>query len=155
MLEHIFICQRFGFFQHGRQWNIEFPLVGEFFFKPFNIPLFFNRLFRHIGSEHVRENTVTQGSHQLRRIGQFQQLVTLLVNDLALVIGDIVIFQQLLAHVEVAAFDFPLRRFNRTCHDTGFDRFAFRHLQAFHNRTHLVTGKNTQQRIVQRQIKTG
>ena len=44
----------------------------------------------------------------------FEQFVALRVDDLALVVGDVVVFEQLLADVEVAAFDLALGGFERT-----------------------------------------
>ena len=43
----------------------------------------------------------------------FQQFIALLVDHLALVVGDVVVFQQLLADVEVARFDLALRLLDR------------------------------------------
>ena len=42
----------------------------------------------------------------------FEDLVALLVDDLALVVGDVVVLEQLLAHVEVARLDLALRAFD-------------------------------------------
>ena len=154
MLKQIFIGQRFRFLKHGRQRNIELPLGLQLFFKPFNIPLLLNGFFRHIRPEKIGKSTMPQRCNQLGRIFHFKQFITLLINDLALVIGYIIIFQQLLAHIEIAPLDFPLCRFNGSGHDSRFDRLAFRHFQPFHDRPHLVTGKNPQQRIIQRQIES-
>src|SRR5262249_39732856 len=89
-----------------------------------------------------------------RDVERLEQFIALLVNDLALVVGDIVIFQQLLTDIEVARFHLALRGLDRTRHDTGLDRFTFRHLQAVHDGAHTVARKNPQQRIVERQIET-
>jgi hypothetical protein len=51
-------------------------------------------------------------SESLHVVG-LQDLVALLVDDLALVVGDVVVFEQLLADVEVARLDLALRLLDR------------------------------------------
>ncbi len=87
-------------------------------------------------------------------IGGLQQLVALGVDHLALVVGDIVVLQQLFADVEVARFDLALGVFDGAGHPGMLDRLAFRHLQAVHDGRHAVGGEDAQQRIFQRQVKT-
>ena len=94
--------------------------------------------------EQVREHACAQRRDQVRDFSRFEQVVALLVNHFALVIGDVVILEQLLAHVEVARLDLALRRLDRARDDAGFDRLAFRHFQAVHDRAHAVAGENAQ-----------
>src|SRR5690606_28614035 len=76
-------------------------------------------------------------------------------SDLALVIRHIVVFEQLLADVEVARLDLALRRLNGTRHHACLDGLPLGQLQAFHDGAHAVTGEDAHERIFQRQIEAG
>ena len=64
----------------------------------------------------------------------FEQLVALLVDHAALVVGDVVVFEQLLADVEVARLDAVLRLGDRAVDDRMLDRLALGHLEPLHDR---------------------
>ena len=83
-----------------------------------------------MGAEDVGEDAFAHGRDGFGNVVGFQQFVALLVDHLALVVGDVVVFEQLLADVEVARLDLALRRFDRARHQRMLDRLAFRHLQA-------------------------
>jgi hypothetical protein len=119
-----------------------------------HLPLFLDRIFRHVDAEDIGDHTMAHCGNGFRNIVGFQQFVTLLVNDLALVIRYIVVFQQLLADIEVARFDLALRGFQRAGDERMLDRFAFRHFQLIHDGAQTITGKDAQQRIVQTQVET-
>ena len=53
-----------------------------------------------------------------------RSLVTLLIDHLTLIVGDIIVFQQLLADVEIAGFDLALRVFNGASDPGMFNRLA-------------------------------
>ena len=53
---------------------------------------------------------MTQGSHGGADFSRFQQFVTLCVDHTTLIIGDVVVFEQLFTYIEVTAFDLALRR---------------------------------------------
>ena len=82
-----------------------------------------------------------------------QNRVALLVNHLALVVGYVVVLQQLLAHVKVARLHLALGAFDAAGHDAGFNRFALGHFEPVHDGLDAVASKNPHQRIVQAQIK--
>jgi hypothetical protein len=48
---------------------------------------------------------------RFRDVFALEQLVALRVDDLALIVGDVVVLEQLFANVEVARFDLALCRF--------------------------------------------
>jgi hypothetical protein len=102
--------------------------------------------------ENIGDDTVAHGGDGFGNIVGFQQFVALLVDHLALVVGNVVVFKQLLADIEVAGFDLALRRFQRASDERMLDGLAFRHLQLVHDGAQALAGKNAQQRIVQRQI---
>ena len=81
-----------------------------------------------------------------------QQLVALLVDDPALIVGDVVVLEQLLADVEVARLDFALGVLDRARDPRMLDRLAIRHLQPLHDRGDAVGGEDSQQRVFERQV---
>ena len=93
------------------------------------------RLRRHVAAR--RRRSITP-SRRLRdrspRRRRLEELVALLVDHLALVVGDVVVFEQLLADVEVARLDLALRALDRARDDAGLDRLALGHLQPLHDR---------------------
>ncbi len=148
----LFVGQgRIGFKQLLQR-HVELPLAGQHRFQALDVPLLFDRFLRHVSVHQVGEHAVAQRGDHFRDVGRFQQLVTLLVDHLALVVGDVIVFQQLLADVEVARFHLALGRFDRARDDARFDRFAFRHFQAVHHGAHAVAGEDAQQRVVERQV---
>ena len=89
---------------------------------------------------------------RLRDVGCLEQLVTLLVDDAPLVVRDIVVFEQLLANVEVARFDAVLRLRDRPVDDRVLDRLAFGHLEPLHDPAEPLAAEDAQQRILERQV---
>ena len=88
------------------------------------------------------------------QFGRIEDVIALLVNHLALIVGHVIVFKQLFARVKVARFNFALGAFNAACHHAGFDGFAFWHFEAVHDGAHAVARKNAHEWIVQAQIKT-
>ena len=89
----------------------------------------------------------------LAHLGRVEQRVAIGVDDLALVIGHIVVFKQLLADVEVARLHFALRRLDRPRHHARLDCFTVRKLQTVHDRFQAVAREDAQQRIFHRKVK--
>ena len=135
------------------QVQTELPLVGEHFFQRGQIPLFFNRFSRHKLAHDVLEAALAQALYLRRQIRGVENLVALLVNHLALVVGDVVVFEQLLAHVKVACFDLALGALDTARDHARLDGLAFGHLELVHDGAHAVTRKNAHQRIIQTQVK--
>ena len=96
----------------------------------------------------VCETALTQTLNLKTQILRIQNIVTLLVNDFALVVGNIIVFQQLLANIEVTGFHFALRTLNAARHHASLNRFTLRHLQSVHDGFDPLTGKYAHQRIV-------
>ena len=80
-------------------------------------------------------------------------VIALLVNHLALVIGDVVVLQQLLAYIKVAGLDLALCRLNAARNDTRFNGLTVRHFQTLHDGLDAVTREDSHQRIIQTQVK--
>ena len=79
-----------------------------------NVPLFFHAVRRDVVINQVADNVGADFAGQIADIFSRQDFVTLMVNHFTLVIGNVIVFQNLFTHIEVAAFDFTLRAFDLT-----------------------------------------
>ena len=84
-----------------------------------------------------------------------QQLVALLVNHLALVIGHVIKFKQALADVEVTTFHLALGVFDRLGHPRVLDGFALFHAQLLHHAGHAIGGEDPHQGIFHGEVEPG
>ena len=96
----------------------------------------------------VGKAAFTQRSNLLGQAGRIHDVVALLVDDLALVIGHIVVLEQLLAHVEVAGLHLALGRLDAARNDARLDRLALGHLEPVHDGLDPLASKNAHERIV-------
>jgi len=117
-------------------------LSGQCAFQTGNIPLFFDAIDWHIQTKQVMQHALTQRTNRFANVRRIQQLVALFINDFTLIVGHIIVFEQLLADIEVALFDLALCRFQRTADQRVLDRLAFRHFQAHHDAVQTVASKN-------------
>jgi hypothetical protein len=74
-----------------------------------DVPLLLDAFGRNIEAEGVVDLPLAHGGDGLGDVLALEQFVALLVDHLALVVGDVVVFEQLLADVEVALLDLALR----------------------------------------------
>ncbi len=132
--------------------QIEIEIVSQTLFQAGNIPHFFQRLRWNVGIDggfqHIFADTV-DGFADVRNI---KQLITLTVDSTALIVSNVIVFQQLLTNIKVTAFHFALRIGNRFGHPWVFNRFTWLHTQFTHHVRNAIGGKNTHQRIFHRQI---
>ena len=103
--------------------------------QPLAVPLFGIAFRRQIAIDQIVDHLVAHVAHDLFQILRLHDLAALAKDHLALVVHHIVILQQLLADVEVAAFNLGLRLFQRLVHPGVDDRLTFLHPQ---RRQHLV-----------------
>lgn len=75
-----------------------------------------------------------------------------MVDHLALLVGYVIEFQQLLADVEVAPFDLALGLLDGVGHHAVLDRLAGLHAQRLHEVLHPVGGEDPHQVVFQRQV---
>ncbi len=122
------------------------------FSRPGEVPLLLHRLGRHVLAHQVGEAALAQRRDLGAQVGRVHDVVALLVDHLALVVGDVVVLQQLLADVEVAAFDLALRALDAARDDAGLDGLAVGHLEAVHDRLDPVAREDAHQRVVQAQV---
>ena len=115
---------------------------GEFrlqlLFQTGNIPLLLHTQGRYKAINSLPHHILANGGDSFRDIGFAQQFIALLVDDLALVIGDIIVFQQLLADIKVAALYLALRFFNGIGNHAVFNGLAFLHTQGLHEAFHPI-----------------
>ena len=91
---------------------------------------------------------LTQSLNLGIQFGRVQNVIALLINHLALIVGHIVVLEQLLAHIEVARFYFALGAFNAARDHARFNGFTFRHLEAVHDGPYAIARKNAHEWIV-------
>ena len=136
------------------QRQIQLKFGNQCLFQRGYIPLLFHAVRCDVFADGVVQHAVAHRRDGLGNIRAFKQFIALLVDHLALVVGDVVVFQYLLAHVEVARLDLALCIFNCARDPGMLDGLAFRQLEFVHDRGHAVGGEDAQQRVFQRQIKT-
>ena len=135
-----------------RQPGAEFAFDG--LLETFEIPLFRNALRRDEAVDDPRSHLVPHAVEHLGDIVVSHQVIALAIDDRALVVGDIVIFKQLLSYIEVAAFHLALGLFDRARDHAGFDRLAALHAEPAHEILHAFAGENPHQVVFHRQVET-
>ena len=85
---------------------------------------------------------------QLRAV---ENPLAIAVDALALLVHHLVVFEQVLADVEVALFDFLLGAFDAAADHAAFDRFAFLHAEAGEHVLDPFAGEDPHQVVFQRQ----
>ena len=78
-------------------------------------------------------------------------LAALLEHDLALVVHDVVVFEDVLAHVEVARLDLLLRLLQRLVDPGMDDRLVLLEAELAQHRIHAVRPEDAHQIVLQRQ----
>ncbi len=89
------------------------------------------------------------------QVGPFENLPTFLVDDGALLVHHLVILQDVLADLEVLAFDLCLRGTNRTGDNLRFDRHVLGNVEPVHD---ALDGRGVEQPhevVAQRQVEPG
>ena len=107
-----------------------------------DVPLLLDALRGHELAEQVRDHAGAQVRDARRDVFRLEQFVAQRVDGLALVVGDIVVLEQLLAHVEVPRLDLALRALYRAGHHRMFDGLAFGHLEHHHDAVDAVAGED-------------
>ena len=153
-IHNVFIGDGLGVRHHAAKRHIKVPIVAQNGLQACHIPLFFHRFFGHKLAHQIGEAAFAQAGNLGCQVLRVQDVIALLVNHFALVVGHIVVFQQLLANIEIARLYFALGALNTSCDHACLDGFAFGHLQAVHDGFDTLTGKNAHQRIIQAQVKT-
>ena len=129
-------------------------LVGQGLLEALDIPLLLDTAGGNVHAEMVLQHIAAHVLEGIVDAVGAQQIVALGVDDLALVVGDIVVFEQVLANVEVVGFDLALRILDGLGHPGMFNRLAFLHAQFLHQPGHLLRREDTHQAVFHRQVET-
>ena len=95
-----------------------------------NIPLLFDAARRHEIVDDLVDDIAPDGAYIFFHVGGFHQAIALVVDRAPLIVGNVIVFQQLLADIEVVSLDFSLRPLDLTAQHLAFDRFALAHADA-------------------------
>ena len=147
-----FFMQFWLFIQPLFDWHFQIKVILQTLLQTFDIPHFFQRLRWNIGIKHGFKDVFTNAGNGFANVAYVQQFVTLGVDRTALVIGHIIIFQQLLTNIKVTAFNFTLRIGNGFSDPRMLDGFAWFHPQFTHHAGNAVRSEDTHQGIFHRQV---
>ena len=108
-------------------------------------------LLRQIGQQVIGDSGLRRIAQQvIALIGFFHQLPAQTVNRLALLVHHVVVFQQVFARFEVAAFDRLLRRGDALRNHLRFDGHTLLHPQPLHQGFDFVARENAHQIVFER-----
>ena len=105
-----------------------------------------------VGSDRIADDTLEHALDDVMYILMFQRVVALFIHDLTLLAQDIIVFQQLLAGIEVIALDPLLRLGDRLGDHLGFDLLI---AQLVEQPVELFTAETHHQGIFHRYIEAG
>jgi len=120
-----------------------------------DIPHLLNTFRRHMETHDVVQHLAPDGRDAVGNIVNVHEAVTLLVDDLALVVRDVVEFEQLLADVEVPTLDLALGIFDGAGDPGMLDRLTLLHAEFLHEPGNAVRTEDPHQAVVERQVKPG
>ena len=121
-------------FSHCADRHVHLELGRERRLEAGDVPLLLDRFRRHVDADRLLDQPGDHVADRVGDVGRLEQFVALLVDDAALVVRDVVVFEQLLADVEVARLDARLRLRDRAVDDRMLDRLALGHLELLHDR---------------------
>ncbi len=118
-----------------------------------HVPLLFGRTARDVLIHHLDDHVLANPFDGLGHILSAHEVRALLIDHATLIVRDVVIFQQLLAGVEIVLLDPPLRPLDLASQHAALDRFAGLHAHPRHERLHpRRIAENTHQVIFERQV---
>ena len=124
------------------------------FLQSLNVPVIRDRA-AHKNIQHRFKNTLPHGKNLVVYGFAVQNLLALLIDNLTLPVHHIIIFQNIFAVVKILALHFFLGVFNSLCqHFTG-DSLALLEINGLAQLFNPLISEYPQQRVLQRQIKTG
>ncbi len=93
--------------------------------------------------------------HRLRRLGRIghcEKRLPAAIHGIALFVQNVVVFQEMLAHIEVRAFDLRLGLGHRLRHEAHLDRFVCGKIEALHKPLDAVAAEDAHEVVVERKI---
>ncbi len=127
-------------------------IAVQYCFEARDVPLFRQRLRRNVLVDRLLERFATELGDSLANLVGCQQAVAHVVDDLALLVGDVIVFEQLLAHVEVASFDLALGFLDGVGDHAMLDGLAGFHAQRLHEVLHPIGSEDAHEAVFQRQV---
>ena len=91
----------------------------------------------------------------LAKLLALQHLAALRVDDLTLLVHHIVVFEDVLSHIEIPRFHFLLRVLNGTGNQRMLDGLVLFHAQLVHDLRDALGREQAQEVVLQRQVKAG
>src|SRR5436190_11114865 len=152
VLDDVFIGHRIALLDQPAEEDVDLPLLAQHLLERLQVPLLLDALGRHVGAHDVFHRAPAQAGDLRRQVRRLEDVVALLIDHLALVVGDVVVLEQLLSDVEVARLDLPLRALDRARDDARLDRLAVGHLEALHDRADAISREDAHERIVEAQV---
>ena len=143
------------FIQPLFDWQVEVEVVFQTLLQAFDIPHLLQRLRRNMGIDSRLKHVFADAVDGFADVRHVQQFVTLGVNRPALVVGHIIIFQQLLTNIEVTALNFTLRVGDSLGDPRVLNGFAGFHPQFTHHAGNAIGGEDTHQGVFHRQVEAG
>src|SRR5690606_10322781 len=125
---------------------------GELGLEAGDVPLFVDGVVRDEAAHQVGDHVLADAVDVVLDAVGFQQLVALLVDDLALVVVDVVEVEQVLADIEVVRLDLALRVGDLLGDHRAFDDVVFLQAHPRHHLLHPVGREDAHQVVFQRQV---
>ena len=117
-----------------RQLGAEVALDG--LIEAGHVPLLLGGALGHVLIDELRDHVLAHALDGLAHVLRAHQIGALLVDHAALIVGDVVVFEQLLAGIEVVLLDAALRALDLAREHAALDRLARLHADARHERLH-------------------
>ena len=118
--------------------NIKFEskFFCETILKTGNIPLLLHRMRCDVAIDSVVKNINTNRIDRLRDIAFGHQFVSLFIDHLALIIGNIIILKQILTNIKVVPLHLALGIFDRLAHPRVLNSLTLLHTKLLHQTCH-------------------
>ena len=149
---NVFIFQTVIFAQPACNIHMHVKFFRQHACQRRHVPLLFHAVGRNILGNQIADDHLAHFFHHAAHIVRLQHFIAPMVQHFALVVGHIVVFQHLFAHVEVTPFHFALCIFNLTCQDARLNRHATFRCQFIQDSSRTVKRKQTQQWVLKRQV---
>ncbi len=111
----------------GREAGLHAEVALDRLLEAGDVPLLLDALGRHVLVDDAVHDLGAHVADDAGDVVRRHDLGALLVDDLALVVGDVVVLEQVLAHVEVVRLDLALRALDLARQHAALDRLAFLH----------------------------
>ena len=149
LLAQAFFKQLGVFFQPLLNRQINRHLGLKLGFETGDVPLFRHTLGRDVFTDQRINNVFPDGLDHVRNVVGRHDFVALVVDDRPLIVSHVVVFQQCLPHIEVAAFHLALGFLNGVGHHPVFNGLALLHAHRLHQALDPVRGKDAHKVVFQ------